>query len=201
MSHLSFAGLDKTINIVWPLEAVCMWAAVAGVSSGSSINREGPCILWCWCVQFCLELLCLQNKPYRGFYVETNTKASAFTLFVFFFCFVYFYLFIVKFLLLFNYSCLHFLPIPPPHPSQPHLSPRPLPSLLILSMCPCVLYSSSCKPLSSLSPPHSPLAIVRLFLTSVSLVIFCLLISFVDYALCFTAHFSRCCIVWEFPLL
>ena len=47
--------------------------------------------------------------------------------------------------------------------------------------CPCVLYSSSCKPLSPLSPPHSPLAIVRLILTSMSLVIFCLLFSFVDY--------------------
>ena len=31
--------------------------------------------------------------------------------------------------------------------------------------CPCVLYSSSCKPLSPLSPPHSPLVIVRLLLT------------------------------------
>ena len=40
---------------------------------------------------------------------------------------------------------------------------------------PCVLYSSSRKPVSPLPPPRSPLAIVRLFLTSVSLVIFCLL--------------------------
>ena len=41
-----------------------------------------------------------------------------------------------KKLLLFNYSCLHFLPISPPHPSQSHLSPPLLPSPLILSMCP-----------------------------------------------------------------
>ena len=47
--------------------------------------------------------------------------------------------------------------------------------------CACVLYSSSWKPFSPLSPPHSPLAIVRLFLTSMSLVIFCLLFSAVDY--------------------
>ena len=47
--------------------------------------------------------------------------------------------------------------------------------------CPRVLYSSSWKPFSPLSPPHSLLAIVRLFLTSMSLVIFCLLFSFVDY--------------------
>ena len=32
-----------------------------------------------------------------------------------------------------------------------------------------------------LSPPHSPLAIVRLFLTLMSLVIFCLLFTSVDY--------------------
>ena len=44
------------------------------------------------------------------------------------------------------------------------------------------LYSSSCNPLFPLSPPHSPLAIVRLFLTSMSLVIFCLLFSSVDYS-------------------
>ena len=48
-------------------------------------------------------------------------------------------------------------------------------------LCPRVLYSSSSNPLSPLSLPHSPLAIVRLFLTSMSLVIFCLLFSFVDY--------------------
>ena len=47
--------------------------------------------------------------------------------------------------------------------------------------CPCVLYSSSCNPLSPLSPPHTPLLIVRLFLISMSLVIFCLLFSSVDY--------------------
>ena len=80
--------------------------------------------------------------------------------------------------MLFNYSCVPFLPIPPPHPSWtpslPHLYPHPW-------LCPCVLYSSSYNPLSSLSPSHSPLAIVRLFLTSMSLVIFCLLFSSVDY--------------------
>ena len=84
----------------------------------------------------------------------------------------------LKFLLLFNYSCLHFLPIPPPHASQPTSLPRlQTPPWF----CPCVLCSSSCIPLSPLSTPHSPLAIVRLFLTSKSLVIFCLLFSSVDY--------------------
>ena len=58
--------------------------------------------------------------------------------------------------------------------SLPHLHPPPW-------FCPCVLYSSSCKPFSPLSPPSSPLAIVRLFLTSMSLVIFCFLFSSVDY--------------------
>ena len=58
-------------------------------------------------------------------------------------------------------------PLPPPPPPSP--------------FCPCVLYSSSCNPLSSLSPPHSPLPIVRLFLTSMSLVIFCFLFSSIYY--------------------
>ena len=42
-------------------------------------------------------------------------------------------------------------------------------------VCPFVFYSSSCRLLSPLSPPHSPLAIVILFLISMSLVIFCLI--------------------------
>ena len=41
-----------------------------------------------------------------------------------------------KLLLLFNYSCVPFLPIPPPHPCQTHLPPPPPPSPLILFMCP-----------------------------------------------------------------
>ena len=75
---------------------------------------------------------------------------------------------------MFNYSCLHFLPTPAKPTSLPCLHP---PSWF----CPCVLYSSSWKPLSPLSPPHSPLVIVRFFLSSMSLVIFCLLFSLVDY--------------------
>ena len=50
--------------------------------------------------------------------------------------YLFIYLFIFKFLLLFNYSCMPFLPIPPPHPSWTHLPPPPPPSPLILSMCP-----------------------------------------------------------------
>ena len=38
-----------------------------------------------------------------------------------------------NFLLLFNYSCLLFLPIPPPHSSRTHLPPLPPPSPLICS--------------------------------------------------------------------
>ena len=77
-------------------------------------------------------------------------------------------------LLLFNYSCLHFLPTPAKPTSLPCFHPPPW-------FCPCVLYSSSWKPFSPISPPHSPLAIVRLFLTSMSLVIFCLLFISIDY--------------------
>ena len=48
------------------------------------------------------------------------------------------YILFLKFiyLFLFSYNCLHFLPFPPPHPSQSHLPLPPLPSPLILSLCP-----------------------------------------------------------------
>ena len=47
--------------------------------------------------------------------------------------------------------------------------------------CPCVLHRSSCNPLLPQSPPHSPMASVRLFSTSMSLCIYCLLYSSIDY--------------------
>ena len=49
----------------------------------------------------------------------------------------------LKFLLLLNYSCMPFLPIPPPHPSWPPLPPSPPPSPLVLSMCPLLLMIGS----------------------------------------------------------
>ena len=81
---------------------------------------------------------------------------------------------IFKIILLFNYSCLHFPPTSATPTSLPCFHPPPW-------FCPCVLYSSSWKPFSPFFPPHSPLAIIRLFLISMSLVIFCLLFSFADY--------------------
>ena len=68
------------------------------------------------------------------------------------------------------------LPSTPPQPVPP-----PSPTSTPPWFCPCVLYSSSYRPLSPLSPPHSPVAIVTMFLISMSLVIFCLLFSSVDY--------------------
>ena len=94
----------------------------------------------------------------------------------------------LNFLLLFNYSCVPFLPIPPPHHIQ---IPLPTPLHPPPWFCPCVLYSSSCNPLSSLSPPHSPRPNVRLFLTSMSLVIFCFLFSSIYYVP--VNQFTRTC--------
>ena len=111
---------------------------------------------------------------------------------------MYFHLWLVLFLLLilifYCYSitvvCL-FSPSLHPTPAEKtslrHFHPHH-------RFCPCVLYSSSCNPLSSLSPPHSPLAIVRLFLTSMSLVKFCLLFSSVDYVP------VKCEIIWYLSL-
>ena len=78
-----------------------------------------------------------------------------------------FYCYSITVVCLFSPS-LH--PTPTEPTSLPHLHPPP-------GFCPRVLCSSSCNPLSSLSPPHSLLTIVRLFFTSMSLVIFCLLFS------------------------
>ena len=40
-----------------------------------------------------------------------------------------------------DYSCMPYLPIPPPHPSWTHLPPPPPPPPWF---CPCVLYNSCC---------------------------------------------------------
>ena len=61
--------------------------------------------------------------------------------------------------------CL-FSPSLHPTPGEPTSLPHPNPPPWF---CPCVLYSSSWKPISPLTPPRSPL------------VIFCLLFSSVDY--------------------
>ena len=53
---------------------------------------------------------------------------------------------------------------PPLYPTPAKPSSLPC-SHLPPKFCPCVLYSSSWKPFSPLSPHHSPLAIVRLFCT------------------------------------
>ena len=66
-----------------------------------------------------------------------------------------------NFLLLFNYSCVPFLPIPPPHPSW---TPPPSPtSTLPLDFVHVSFIVAPVNP-SLHSPPYSPLAIVRLFL-------------------------------------
>ena len=90
------------------------------------------------------------------------------------FFFSFFFIVIQLVVCLFSPS-LH--PTPAEPSSLPPLHPPPW-------FCPCVLYSSSCNPLYPLSPPPTPtpaLAIVRLFLTSMSLVIFCLLFSSIAY--------------------
>ena len=92
--------------------------------------------------------------------IDTMGIVSFFFLFFFFFFFwltsllflfqIHFFLF---FKLLFSYSCLHFLPIPPPHPRQTHLPPLPPPSPLVLSMCPLQQFLKA--PLPSIPSPLS----------------------------------------------
>ena len=72
-----------------------------------------------------------------------------------------------------------FFPHKSPTPTIPTSHPDPIP----LWFCPCVLYRCSWEPFSlsfPLSPLTSPLVTVSLFLIPLSLVIFCLLVCFVD---------------------
>ena len=89
------------------------------------------------------------------------------------------FFFFFKFFIVIQLQLCAFSPHPstPPHPNTP---PSPT-STLTLDFVHVSFYSSSCNPLSSLSPPHSPLSIVRLFLTSMSLVIFCFLFFSIYY--------------------
>ena len=86
----------------------------------------------------------------------------------------------VFFLLLLKCNCLHF-PHHHFHPPQP--SPPPTISPTPPWLCLCVLYTCSLTtlpPFPLLSPPTSPLVTLSVFLISMSLVIFCLLVCFVD---------------------
>ena len=74
--------------------------------------------------------------------------------------------------------CIYPLPFPSSHPSHPHLLPCFHP-LLVLSMLSFIVIPEN--PSSRLSPPTSPLVTVSLFLFSMFLVIFWLLVCFVDY--------------------
>ena len=110
----------------------------------------------------------IKKKKQTWFTYTLSTKEP---LNFFHYLFIYF---IVVQLQLSVFSPHHYLSTQAKPTSLPCFHPSPW-------FCPRVLYSSSWKPPSPLSFPHSPLAIVRLFLTSMSLVIFCLLFSFVDY--------------------
>ena len=82
------------------------------------------------------------------------------------------------FLLLFNYSCMPFLPFPPPPRLNPPPSPTPTipPDFVHVSFIIVPAISSSHCP-----HPTPPWPLLRLFPTSMSLVVFCLLFSSIDY--------------------
>ena len=79
-------------------------------------------------------------------FLHNQTQKYIFSLTAFWFVFN-FYCYSITVVCLFSPS-LH--PTPAEHTTLPHLHHPPW-------FCPCVLYSSSCNPLSSLSPPPSPL--------------------------------------------
>ena len=86
-------------------------------------------------------------------------------------------------LLLFNHSCLHLILTTPPSPQS---SPPPSPASTSLGFVHVsfIVVPENIFPLPPfppLSPPSSPLVTVTSFLISMSLVIFSLLVCFVDY--------------------
>ena len=87
--------------------------------------------------------------------------------------------FLIYFLLLFKYSFLHFPPTATPCPTN-HLRPSILPpfGFVHMSFIHVPWWPFSLFPL--LLPPTSPLVTLSVFFISVSLVIFCLLVCFVD---------------------
>ena len=80
--------------------------------------------------------------------------------------------------LLFKYSCLDF---PHHHSSRPLPSPLPtLDSNPLWSICPLYMFLNTLPHFHLCSHPTSPPVTVSLFLILMTLVMFCLLVSFVD---------------------
>ena len=86
-------------------------------------------------------------------------------------------IFFTIFLSLLKYTCLHCLPTTSPHPTHPTSHPQSYP----LWLCACVLHTCSLMALLLFSPiiPVPP-PLWLLFFISMSLVLFFLLVCFVD---------------------
>ena len=138
---------------------------------GEPIHGHGSCVLDP--APHCLFQVGAGSMPHRLVsYTEIVSKFFNLNLrFILFFHIV---------LLLFKYNCLHFLPPLHPTPAIPTFHPWSYPPLA-LSICPLYMFLFVCSSsFSPLCPPSSHLATVSLFLISMSVVIFCLLVYFVD---------------------
>ena len=145
-----------------------------GVSCFFSFIDLLYCFLKFYFIYFCSDLYYFLPPIHFG-----RCSFSSFFRWTVILCFLRFYLllFFNLFLFLFKYSCLHFHLPTPPHPCLP---PSNLP-LLALSMCPLYMFLDGPSPVSPHYPfPLSLLVTLSLFFISVSLVIFCLLVCFVD---------------------
>ena len=95
-----------------------------------------------------------------------------------FFNCIYLFIFIVVQV---QFSAFSPHPSPTPQPSPPPSRFHPCPPPPLLSMCPLSWFLQTSHPFPLKIPPLSPLVTVSLFSISVSLVIFCLIVCFVDY--------------------
>ena len=153
------------------------WRYMRGKNKGGSLIVRMPCGHHCFISKDDQDLvlfIALFNNQI------SNTRKSKFWYFT---CILIDWNIFPIFKKIFIFVQVQFSAFPHYHSPLPQPSPPPSPDSTHPWCCPCVLYSCFWKPFTlstSLSPPVSPLVTVCLVLISMSLVIFCLLVCFVD---------------------
>ena len=155
-NYLYLHGLSSPFSFlivfIWVPPLFSLMSLVKGLSILLIFSKNQLLVSLILCVVL-LKLYFVNFCP-NLYYYSFFKKKDFIYLFIYLFIFAIsffknFYCYSITVVCLFSPS-LH--PTPAEPTSLPHLHPPPW-------FCPCVLYSSSCRPLFPLSPPHSPLAI------------------------------------------